>query len=144
MTMINMHCESEKRRIPPILGWTGFNILLLQEKIPARSNIRYLPVANSNPTHLCTVNAVFFKSLAIADELETECIVLVSDLAFYAKVQQVCWNDAMYMQRTVVKLDESIPACHFSVSLESTLKIQVWLTSYLKSELWYKGHYLGL
>ena len=49
---------------------------------------------------------VFLKSLAIAEELETECIVLTFDLAFYAKVQQMCWNDAMYMQRTVVRLGD--------------------------------------
>ena len=54
-------------------------------------------MVNSNPTHLSPVNAIFLKSLAIADELETECIVLTFDLAFYAKVQQVCWNGAMYM-----------------------------------------------
>ena len=62
-------------------------------------------MVNSNPTHLSTVNAVFLKSLAIANELETECIVLTFDLAFYAKAQQVCWNDIMYMQ-TVVRLGE--------------------------------------
>ena len=74
-------------------------------------------MVNSNPTHLSTVNAVFLKSLAIADKLETECIVLISNLAFYAKAQQVCWNDAMYMQRTVVKLMNPylhvISQCHW-------------------------------
>ena len=33
ITMINMHCESEKQRIPLIPSWTGFNSLLLQEAI---------------------------------------------------------------------------------------------------------------
>ena len=32
MSMINMHCESENQRIPPIPSWTGFNIILLLEK----------------------------------------------------------------------------------------------------------------
>ena len=115
MTMINMHWETEKQRIPPIAGWIDFNILLLQEQILAKNNICYFPVINSNPTQVSTVNAVYFKSLAIADKLETEWIVLTFDLAFYAKAQQVRWNDAMYMQRKVVKLGKSIPACHFSV-----------------------------
>ena len=53
---------------------------------------------------LSTVNAIFLKSLAIADELETECILLTFDLAFYAKTQKVRWNHDLYMQRTVVKL----------------------------------------
>ena len=44
------------------------------------------------------------KSLAIADELKTECIRLTFDPVFYAKAQQVRWNHDMYMQRTVVKL----------------------------------------
>ena len=87
--MINMHCESENQRILPIPGWTGFDILLLQEIIPAkRSNISYLPVVNGNPTRLSTVNTVFWKSLAIADELETDRIVLTFNIAFYAKAQQ--------------------------------------------------------
>ena len=60
LTMTNMHCESENQRIPPIPSWTGFNLLLLQEQIPARSNIDYLPVVHGNPTQLSTVNAVFF------------------------------------------------------------------------------------
>ena len=60
-------------------------------------------MVNGNPTQLSTVNAVFLKGLAIADELETECIVLTFDFAFYAKAQQVHWNDAMDMQRTVVR-----------------------------------------
>ena len=63
-------------------------------------------MVNGNPTQLSTVNAVFLKSLAIADEPETECIVLTFDLAFYTKAQKVHWDDAMYMQRTVVRLGE--------------------------------------
>ena len=54
-------------------------------------------MVNRNPTWLSTVDLVFLKSLAIADELEIECIVLTFDIAIYAKTQQVYWNDAMYM-----------------------------------------------
>ena len=92
--------------IPPIPSWIGFNILLLQEHIRARSNIGYSPVVDGNPTQLSHVNAVFSKSLVIADEFETECIVLTFDHAFYTKAQQISWNHDMYMQRTVVKLGE--------------------------------------
>ena len=54
------------------------------------------------------MNPVFTKSVAIADELETDYIVLTFDYAFYTKVEQVHWNDAMYIQRTVVRVSE----CH--------------------------------
>ncbi len=91
-------------------------------------------MVTSHPIQLSIVNAVFLKSLAIGDDLETGNIVLTFDHAFYAKAQQVRW--------TVDRLGEFIHACHFSVSLESALKIQGWLTSYLKLELWHKGHYL--
>ena len=37
------------------------------------------------PTQRSFVNVVFLKSLTIADELETEFIVLSFDLAFYAR-----------------------------------------------------------
>ena len=76
MVMINMCYESENQRIPPIPSWPGFNILLLQKHIPTRGNICYLPVVNGNSTRLNTVIAIFLKSLTIADELETEGIVL--------------------------------------------------------------------
>ena len=75
--------------ILPIPSWAGFNIPLLQERIPAWSNIGYLPVVKGNPTHLSAMNAVFLKNLVIADELKTECILLTFVLAFYAKAQQV-------------------------------------------------------
>ena len=98
-----MHCASENQRIPLISGWIGFNILLLLEQIPARSNIGYLPVVNGNQTQLSTLNAVFLKSLAIADELKTQCILLTFDLAFYAKAHRLCWNDAMYKQKNLMR-----------------------------------------
>ena len=41
-------------------------------------------------------------------------------------------------------LVNSIPVFHFSVSFESASKIQGWLTSYLKLELWYKGSLPGV
>ena len=44
MTMTNRYCESENQ------SWTYFNILLLQEETPARSNIFYLPLVNGNPS----------------------------------------------------------------------------------------------
>lgn len=53
-----------------------------------------------------TVNAVFEKSISIADELELDSIVLVFDLAFYAKAQQVRWHNSDFMDRTVVRLGE--------------------------------------
>ena len=63
-------------------------------------------MVNGNPTQLGTMNAVFLKSLAIADELETDYIVLTFDFAFSPQGLQERWNDTMYMQRTVVRLGE--------------------------------------
>ena len=110
MTMVNIHCESENQRILPNPSRIGIHILLFLVQIPLRSNICNLHVVNSNPTQLCNVNTVFLKSLVIADELETECTELTFDLSFYPKTKQVRWNGAIYMQRTVVKLGESIYA----------------------------------
>ena len=73
--MINMHCETGNERIHPISDRTSFDILLIQEQVPAKGNIGSLPVVNSNPTQLSIVNAGFLKYLAIADGLETGCIV---------------------------------------------------------------------
>ena len=96
--------ESEKL----LPGWTGFNILLEKESghgVPSKTNIGYLPVIDASPTELSTVNAIFEKSLTIADELELDTIVLVYDQALYSKAQQVRWNNDNY-KRTVLRLGE--------------------------------------
>lgn len=58
---------------------------------------------------------LFLWSLALADELELDCIVLIFDLAFYAKTQRVHWNDPIYMERTVVRLGEFHTLLFFSI-----------------------------
>ncbi|KAL8572752.1 hypothetical protein ACOMHN_030334 [Nucella lapillus] len=107
MTMTKMPTVDESDGLLLIPSWTGFNVLLkAKEPVPYKSKVGYLPVISGSQTQLSTVNAVFLKSVALADELELDCIVLTFDLAFYAKAQQVRWNDLKYKERTVVRLGE--------------------------------------
>jgi hypothetical protein len=62
------------------------------------------------PTQLSTVNAIFEKSLSIADDLDLETVVLVFDQALYAKAQEVRWHNEQYKKRTVLRLGE-LHAC---------------------------------
>lgn len=49
-------------------GWTGFNVQLEEGKgTQGKGSVGYLPVINGPPTELTTVNAVFERSLAIAN-----------------------------------------------------------------------------
>ncbi|KAJ8021222.1 hypothetical protein HOLleu_38358 [Holothuria leucospilota] len=91
--------------VPP--GWTGFNTKLQKASaVPEKSNIGYLPVIDASPTNLSTVNTILQRSLAIADQLGLETIVVVMDQAIYSKAQQIRWKDAMYMKRIILWLGE--------------------------------------
>ena len=52
------------------------------------------------------MNAVFQLSISIVDELDLQAVVLVFDLAFYAKAQRVMWNNPLYTEKTVLRLGE--------------------------------------
>ena len=78
----------------------------VERGVPSMSKVGYLPCINASPTELKTVNEVFKRSIAIADELKQEVIVLVMDWAFYAKAQQVRLHEALYEERTLIRLGE--------------------------------------
>ena len=97
------HVDSEACTIP---GWTGFHTHLQNDSVLEKSAIHYLPVIEASPTEMSTVNIILNRSLALADQLELEHIVLVFDQAIYAKVQQIRWKDANLTKRVVVRLGE--------------------------------------
>ena len=69
MTVCKMHVTQPDSPLP---GWTDFNMLLHNDHVPEKSRVGYLPIINASLTQLKTVNAVFEKSIAVADELELE------------------------------------------------------------------------
>ena len=70
------------------------------------------------------MNAVFLKSLAIANELENGSILLTFNLAFMPRPSKYIGIMTCISKEHLSGLVNSIPACHFSVSLESASKSQ--------------------
>jgi len=87
-------------------SWTGFNTLLHDNDELVKSTVAYLPVIESSPTSLDTVNAILERSVAIADELELNHVVVVFDQAIYAKAQEIRWTNELFMRRLVLRLGE--------------------------------------
>ena len=98
---------------PLIPNWTGFNTLLASEHIPSCTKIGYLPIINSSPTELSTINTILKRSQEIADKLELKFICLVFDEAIYAKIQQLRWKEPIYFNRFIVRLGEFHMAMSF-------------------------------
>ncbi|XP_033106462.1 uncharacterized protein LOC117108533 [Anneissia japonica] len=97
------YADEEPVTVP---GWTGFNMVVKGEMTLEQSAIHYLPVIEASPTEMNTVKTILEKSLAMADRLEVDHVVLVFDQAIYAKIQEIRWNNEEYKQRTVIRLGE--------------------------------------
>lgn len=55
---------------------------------------------------MSTVNTILKRSVAVADQLELDQVVLVFDQAIYAKAQQIRWKNDNFMKRLVIRLGE--------------------------------------
>lgn len=95
--------DAERCTIP---SWTGFHTLLQGDDTLQKSALYYLPVIEASPTEMSTVNTILKRSVQIADQLELDHIVLVSDQAIYAKAQQIHWRDDDFTWRIVIRLGE--------------------------------------
>ena len=60
-----------------------------------------------------TVYTVIRKSLAMAEELGQDDVVIVADQAIYAKMKEICWNKAEELNRVVVRLGAFHLSCTF-------------------------------
>ena len=96
-----------RRNNNQIPGWTGFNIRQqLSKGTLDKSAIYYLPVIEASPTEMSTVKEIMTRSLAMAERMQVHQIVMVFDLAIYAKVQQIRRANDIYKERFVVRLGE--------------------------------------
>ena len=98
--MLNDYEES------PLLGWTGFSIMLYEAEIPKESRIGYLPVIDNSPTEYSTINTILENGVNIANALQLDHIVMVFDEAVYSKVQQVRWKNELFYNKLIVRLGE--------------------------------------
>lgn len=68
-----------------------------------------MPIINAPSTEMSTINAILKKSKEIANRLGYICILyvcLVFDESIYAKVQEVHWKEADYLNKCIVRLGE--------------------------------------
>ena len=87
-------------------GWTGYNTLIHRNDNLVKSIVAYLPVIQASPTQMDTVFTILKKTIDIANSLKKSEIVLVFDLAIYAKAQEIRWLDLSLNERLVVRLGE--------------------------------------
>lgn len=111
--------QNECRRFP---NWTGFNILLHSSEIPMLSKIGYLPIIDAPPTEMSTINAIMKKSTEIANKLGAPYVCLVFDESIYAKIQEVRWKEAEYLNRFIVRLGEFHMAMSFCGAIGKLFK----------------------
>ena len=53
-----------------------------------------------------TVNTILTQSVAIADSLELDSLVLVMDQAIYSKAHQIRWQNDSFKKRLVIRLGD--------------------------------------
>ena len=87
-------------------GWTGYNTFLNSPTIPPLSKLGYFPVIYASPTRMDTVYTILTQSVAIADSLELDSLVLVMDQAIYSKAQQIRGQNDSFKKRLVIRLGD--------------------------------------
>ena len=96
-----------------IPGWTAFHLELHKNETLEKSAIHYLPVIESSPTEMSSVNEILNKSREMSDRLDLPQMILVFDQAIYSKVQQIRWKDEALTNRFIVRLGEFHTAMAF-------------------------------
>ena len=92
-----------ERRTQMTPGWTAFNVLTVNNEI-RRSAVGYLPAIPSSPTQMSTVYQLLLRSLAVANELCQESVVIVLDQAIYCKAQEILWKHKEQFSRVVLRM----------------------------------------
>ena len=92
---------SERQQTP---GWSGFNSLLHRHDEIRHSAIGYLPIIPTSPTQLSTVYLLLQRSIAVADELKQESVVIVCDQAIYSKAQEIVCKHRDQFSRVVLRM----------------------------------------
>ena len=77
-----------------ISSWTGFNILVRNDKIVLQDTVGYLPTINAPATDISTVNEVLTQTLNIMEtgSLELKEIACVFDQALNTKAAEITWK----------------------------------------------------
>ena len=71
---------------------------------PPISVVGYYPMIDASPTELSTVYTLLKHSIAMADEIRQEDVVIVMDQAIYAKAQEIIWSHPTEFSRVVLRM----------------------------------------
>ena len=85
-------------------GWSGFNAVASNQKIPPKSAIGYCQLIDASPTELSTVYTLLKKSLEMATQLGLDDTVVVLDQAIYAKAVEVVWKHTEEFKAIVLRM----------------------------------------
>ena len=80
-------------------NWRGFNVLANSLPILKKSSIQYLPVIESSPSDLSTVNEILKRSLEFAEKLNLPEITVVFDQVIYCKAQQIRRSNQLLLKK---------------------------------------------
>ena len=84
-------------------GWSGFNAAV-SSNTPVPSVVGYCPVIEASPTELSTVYTVLKRSVEMGRKLGLEEIIIVMDLAIYAKAQEIVWKKPDEFSNVVLRM----------------------------------------
>jgi len=99
----------EEQRIP---SWSGFNIMTRGDESVSQDVISYLPTINAPATELTTVNEILYQSQEIRKRLSLQAIVVVMDLALYAKAREVTWKSNDIFGSIILRLGTFHTICN--------------------------------
>ena len=84
-TSADPHCQT-------VPSWTAFSAKLNKENIPLPSNVGYCQAIDASATEMSTIYTALCKSIRMGEQLGQEDIVIVFDLAIYAKAAEIIWK----------------------------------------------------
>ena len=96
-TSADPHCQT-------VLSWTAFNAKLNKENSPLPSNVGYCQAIDANATDMSTIYTALCKSIHMGEQLGQEDIVIVFDLAIYAKAAEIIWKRQEEMSKVVIRM----------------------------------------
>ena len=93
--------KEEQQRIP---GWTGLNGIVCKQDITRKSIAGYCQVNDASPTELSRVYTFLSKAAAMEKDIDVQDIMVVLDLATYAKAVEVRWQRQEELNKAVNRL----------------------------------------
>ena len=109
-SILHLSDSRNEQRVP---AWSGFNATLRKTEVPNPSVVGYCQVIDSSPTELSTVYTVLKRSVAMADQLQQEDVIIVFDQAIYAKGLEILWKHTNEFQRVVLRMGAFHVSCVF-------------------------------